>query len=239
MEKQREWSSIKRITKPFFIVLPVSVLFSALAFAPLNHVAMKIISTKSEYVSDTLNHYSEKNLDQPEIVTDQALDDFRDHLIYSPRSGQAVGWLLLESATKNARGDAVAEVVVRQALNRLEGFELLNYMDSLRDSVKGFRPDGYIDILDTESGEGLDDKVRQDIIDNRDIFILEEDELVALRGCYRALHNLSMDLLPIVGDYQWMLYTIIPELAHAEECSLSHEIALGYDAKASDQMTMP
>lgn len=202
----------------FFVVVTIIVV--------INHLALEIASETSE---DVLNIAEQYTALDPYTIKDnpEKVESFREYLIHSPSGDDALGWMLLESLTTilNDGPGEETEQLTRQALHRLQGVELYTFIRSLRERVKGFRNPNHTDLLAENSDLSLSDAIKKSILRDRDVYTFTEKELSALQACSDTFKDLEDSLLPLVGKYQWMIYSVMPELM-GSKCSLTGKISL-------------
>jgi hypothetical protein len=211
-------SFLKRGLKIFSCIFASILLSFILTFGFINHISINLITIKSKQLIELFEVYDIVNTPP----TPEDVETFKSHLYHSPSGSMSIGWIIAR-ALEHADGDAdLGDTVTRQALHRLQGSELMLFIAMLDDKIKGFRPEGYTDVLATMPN--IPEKVAQSVRENRDIYEFDESETKALKSCEKALIAQAGKYSFMMG-YEAVINTVMPSFL-MNACTLTGKIKI-------------
>ena len=218
---------VPRAVKGFIGYVVAPAIFAACgAIATLTYLTGAQTTVAKSQMTELLERYDEIDYDEETGKPDlEDLASFREHVYHTPAGDQGFSWLLLDTLTVITYGYGDDnEKVLRQALNRLQGYELAYMINSLDTRIKGFRKPGYVDVLAVEDA-GHSEALIQNLKSKRDVYTFTESELAALDHCAAVLTEMSEISIPLYSHLQWFYESGLPFLVY-DECSLTGKIAL-------------
>lgn len=128
------WSEFKRVLPGIFFgilsLAGISALAVASAFLTASMIAIGHKAEEMEYFIGLFPKLEEN------------YESAKDEIIFTPLGDMGVGWIAMMTYGDMLHGHAEAERVSRQALNRLEGQELLLFLQSMESHLEGYQSQG-------------------------------------------------------------------------------------------------
>lgn len=223
INRTKPWRCFYKTIKILLNIVSSLLVGGLIAFALANHAVLHVIEIESKGMTRLMEQYNEVDAvedDNLELGKKQ-LADFQQYFYFSPESDSGVGWIVLDALTQRIHGPKASEPVVRQALNRLQGWELNFFLTTLDNRIKGYRHDNYKDPLENED---LPTELREGLLTMKDIYTFSDKEIEALKACEQSLSAQE-------SKYEWMSgYQSIAEMIYPgslfDSCSLTGKIDL-------------